>query len=176
MPRDLTPTGDIDESNVARIGEQDYLRLARYHLREGDVLVARRGEIGRRGVVTAHESGWVCGTGSLIIRPGNLLDPKFLSYAFETAAVRVWLDAHAIGTTMKNLSSQILSGMPVMTPPLAEQQQIAKILLQMDIKIKSELRLVDTLESVFASLLHHLMTGKVRVSELDAAFPTTGAH
>lgn len=44
-------------------------RLGNYVLQEGDIVVGRRGEIGRFAVVGSVESGWVCGTGSFFIRP-----------------------------------------------------------------------------------------------------------
>ena len=42
--------------------------LSAYKLRENDVLLGRRGEMGRTAYVTNKEAGWLCGTGSMIIR------------------------------------------------------------------------------------------------------------
>lgn len=50
----------VDKSTVIRLG--------RHRLREGDIVMARRGEIGRCAVVGPKEVGWLCGTGSLVIR------------------------------------------------------------------------------------------------------------
>lgn len=163
MPRDLTAQGKIVTDEIAYIGERDYQRLERYHLRPGDVLVARRGEIGRRGLVTPREDGWVCGTGCLRIRPGKLLDPYFLVQAFETTGLRDWLTAHAVGTTMLNLSARILSQMLILCPSLAEQHEIARILTTVDAKVAAEEARRDALDDLFHSLLHHLMTARVRV-------------
>jgi type I restriction enzyme, S subunit len=125
MPKDLSEQGKILTTSIACIGDKDFKRLDRYHLRPGDLLVARRGELGRRGVVTEQEAGWVCGTGCLRLRPGHLLDTRFLSYAFETSWLRDWLTSNAIGTTMANLSAQILERMPTLLPSTEEQKQIA---------------------------------------------------
>jgi type I restriction enzyme S subunit len=43
-------------------------RLANYVLAEGDIVVARRGEIGRCAVVGPNEVGWLCGTGGVASR------------------------------------------------------------------------------------------------------------
>ncbi len=113
MPKDLTPMGTINTDSVARIRKDDYQRLARYHLRTGDLLLGRRGEIGRRGLVTLNEDGWVCGSGCLRIRPGDALDPSFLSQAFELPSLRNWLATNAIGTTVANLSAEITERLPI---------------------------------------------------------------
>lgn len=166
MPKDLTPMGSIDEQFVAHINSSDYQRLTRYHLQLGDVLVARRGEIGRRGIVSERESGWVCGTGCLFIRPGELLDSAFLSYRFEIPTTREWLGENAIGTTMKNLSAQILGRLPIAVSSLAEQREIAGWLQAVDEKEMVEQQRIEALESFFTSLLHDLMTGKLRVADV----------
>jgi type I restriction enzyme S subunit len=73
MPKDLSQDGYIVRQGDARISAEDIQRLNRYRLKPGDLLVARRGEIGRRDLVTEEESGWVCGTGCLRVRPGSVL-------------------------------------------------------------------------------------------------------
>jgi len=168
MPKDLSSEGKIIAESTASIGLKDFQRLARYHLEAGDLLVARRGEIGRRGIVTEREAGWVCGSGSLRIRPGSLLHYLFLSQVFESIWVRNWLSSHAIGTTMANLSTQILSNLPLSLPPIHEQQKISQMLSSIDNKIESEENRKSTLQTLFKTMLHHLMTGKLRVKNLEA--------
>ncbi|MGI6379256.1 MAG: restriction endonuclease subunit S [Anaerolineae bacterium] len=48
-------------------------------------------------------------------------------------------------------------------PPLPEQRQIAAILDTVDRRIAAEEDRADALEALYRSLLHHLMTGRVRV-------------
>ena len=55
-------------------------------LRKGDIVYGRRGDIGRRALITAKEDGWICGTGCLRISLGDtLLDPLFLYYFLGSA-------------------------------------------------------------------------------------------
>ncbi len=166
MPKDLSSSGKILTESVARIGSNDYVRLSRYHLVEGDLLVGRRGEIGRRGLVTANESGWVCGSGCLRIRPGTLIDSHFLAHAFEANWLRDWLITNAIGTTMANLSAEIISRLPITLLPLAEQREIARILATVDKKIEAEEKRQAALQALFKTMLQKLMTGQIRVTNL----------
>jgi type I restriction enzyme S subunit len=167
MPKDLGPSGEIKPDTIAYIGNDDYIRLQRYHLIEGDIVVARRGELGRRGLVTIKEDGWVCGTGSLRIRPGKKLLPTYLNQSFETSWLRDWLSAHAVGTTMANLSSTILSELPVLVPSMNQQKLVAEYLSTTQAKIDSEMGQKAALDDLFNSLLQNLMTGKVRIKSYD---------
>lgn len=175
MPKDLSPEGRIVTSGVARIGAHDYQRLARYHLKEGDLLAARRGELGRRGLVEQEESGWVCGTGCLIIRPGRLLHSGFLAHAFGTSWLRDWLAGHAVGTTMANLSAEILARLPLAVPPLDEQAEVARMLSDTDLKLEAEQARKRALDTLFTTLLHELMTARIRVDHLGIPEPAGGA-
>jgi len=53
-------------------------RLSSFRLRAGDIVMGRRGEMGRCALVTDREAGWLCGTGSLILRPSPLMFGPFL--------------------------------------------------------------------------------------------------
>ena len=103
-------------------------RLSNYVLEEGDVVVARRGEIGRCAVVGANEKGWVCGTGSFFIRPLSTLDSQFLAHLIRSNGYRERLEELSTGTTMKNLSNTALGDLAISVPPRPEQQRIVGIL------------------------------------------------
>jgi len=165
MPKNLTANAKIDRHGIAEISEKDSKRLERYRLKTGDLLVGRRGELGRRGLVTDVEDGWVCGSGCLRVRCGTLLDVLFLSYSFEEKFIREWLSLNAIGTTMANLSTEILSRLPLKVPPVAEQSQIADILQNIDCKQTAEERKAKSQTILFNSLLSRLMTGQLRVGD-----------
>jgi len=51
-------------------------------------------------------------------------------------------------------------------PPLPIQQKIASILSAIDAKIEAEENKKKALEELFKSLLHNLMTAKIRVNKL----------
>ena len=47
------------------VGVATLNRLSTFKLKAGDIVMGRRGEMGRCAVVTDREAGWLCGTGSL---------------------------------------------------------------------------------------------------------------
>jgi len=103
-------------------------RLGSYVLQEHDIVVGRRGEIGRCAVVGAAEAGWVCGTGSFFIRPLPSVNSQFLAHLLRSSTYREKLEQLSTGTTMKNLSNSSLGNLMVSLPPFSEQQRIVAIL------------------------------------------------
>ena len=137
--------GRIEAQGIARVAEADAMRLARHRLKAGDIVYSRRGDITRRGLVRQEETGWLCGTGCLLVRPGRGVDPSWLSYWLATPWVHGWLRGHAVGATMPNLNTSILSDLPVELPSLEEQRRIASVLSALDDLIDSNRRLQKTL-------------------------------
>jgi len=62
-------------------------------------------------------------------------------------------------------------------PPLDEQRQIARILQTVDRKIETEEARKEALNDLFRSLLHHLMTAKIRLpADFIARFEEVSNH
>ena len=145
MPQNI---GDnvIDDSGIARITESDAERLSKYRLRPGDIVYSRRGDVEKRALVRQANDGWLCGTGCLRVSFGENSphDPAFISYLLGTADSREWIVRHAVGATMPNLNTAILSGVPVSVPEPAEQRAIAEVLGALDDKIAANTKLIET--------------------------------
>jgi type I restriction enzyme, S subunit len=107
-------------------------QLANYRMVQGDVVLARRGEMGRCAVVGGAEHGFLCGTGSLIVRPGPLLSPNFLSLLLSSPNMVRTMERASLGLTMPNLNRTIVANIEFALPPLDEQRRIAAILNHAD--------------------------------------------
>ncbi|MET9009443.1 hypothetical protein ABZX74_00625 [Streptomyces olivaceoviridis] len=125
-PANITPAGLVADNRVT-VSDKVRARLERHVLHAGDVVFGRRGELGRAGIVTEAQEGWVCGTGSLRVRfAKGAFHPGYLRRYLEIPAVRHYFQLQAIGSTMPNLNSSILLNMPLLLPSLAEQAEIAQ--------------------------------------------------
>jgi type I restriction enzyme, S subunit len=108
------------------VDEATASRLRQHELYEGDIIFARRGEMGRCALVTKVEAGWLCGTGSLRIRPNlDLVYPAFLNTFLSTSGIREWLLLEAVGATMDNLNTTILGRLPVLVPTIDDQRAVS---------------------------------------------------
>ncbi|MEU2063005.1 N-6 DNA methylase [Streptomyces sp. NPDC013455] len=132
MPKDLTGSG-FSTANIRRISERQASELERFHLRPGDVVLARRGELGRAAVVREEQNGWVCGTGCFLLRPPAGLDADYFAAYLRGPEARTWLEAHSTGSMkMKTISLDVLRRLPVPLPSLAAQRAIADTMKRLD--------------------------------------------
>jgi type I restriction enzyme S subunit len=158
----------INHEDVPRVSPETATRLERHRLEVGDILFARRGEIGRHGMVTEKEEGWLCGTGCFLARVRRKdIDNRFLSYLFSTSGCIAWLNSHAAGAIMPNLNNTVLRSMPVFFPKLEIQTEIANCLDATKQKMAIHQRKHAALTALFRTLLHQLMTAQLRVHGLE---------
>lgn len=154
MPKDMVG-GRIDTSSIARIDDVTRERLSAHILRSGDIVLGRRGEIGRRAWVSDHESGWLCGTGSMriSIRDSHEVVPRFLYYFLELPSTVGWLQGHSVGATMSNLSAGVVQQLPVAYPSVDAQRMIVSALDALEKLIENNQQRVEILEEA-ARLLY----------------------
>ena len=154
--------GKIEANFSYSIKEEKRNSLPNYILEEGDVIMGRRGEMGRCGFVTNKEKGWFCGTGSLYFRPlKEKLNSRFLFYYLTSQPIKKYLNDNAGGTTMANLNLKIVNEIPISLPSLKEQQQIVEIL-------ESKLTVCDKIEETISQSL--LQAEALKQSILKKAF------
>jgi type I restriction enzyme, S subunit len=102
-------------------------RLSVHKLQLGDIVFARRGEMGRCGLVTPKEIGWLCGSGSLRARPRqDILKPEYLVLVMLNTFASKCLSLMSVGTTMDNLNTEIIGALQIPVPPLKDQEEICK--------------------------------------------------
>lgn len=143
----------IDSVEIKKIKETDARRLKKYRVEEGDIVYARRGNIGSHAFIKTDQRGWLCGTGCLLARVKNdRILPEYISFYLLQKNVTNWILRHAVGTTMANLNTTILSKLPVIIPPLSEQKTIASILGALDDKIEHNNKMNETLETMARAL------------------------
>lgn len=122
--------GAIRPDENLTIDDDKYESLAAYHLLPGDAVLGRRGEIGRCAVVKTD--GLICGTGSMIIRPGQKVRSDYLQRVVSFPSFSHTLEANAVGVTMKNLNAKIVGSAEVFLPDLKDQDAFITLVSQID--------------------------------------------
>jgi len=98
----------------------------------------------------------------------NNLHLKFLYNFIKIPEVRRNLSSKMEGTTgRQRLPRHVIENLIIPIPPLLEQHKIASILSTIDQKIESEENKKKALDELFKSMLHNLMTAKIRVNHLN---------
>ena len=146
--------GGIVEKGIARIDQSDVDRLSQHKLQLGDIVFSRRGDVTKNALIRGREVGWFCGTGCLKVRLGDekIATAKFISHCLRLPDIKEWLMRHAVGATMPNLNTGILSAVPINLPPLKTQREIAGMLDALDDRITLLRETNATLEAIAQAL------------------------
>lgn len=159
--------------NLTSIDSMDFTdkEVSQLNLIPNDLLVCEGGDIGRTAIWRGELD--VCCYQNHLHRLRTSRDdvhPLFYMYWMQTAYLLLGLyGGTGNKTTIPNLSQSRLKSLVLPLPPISEQQEIAHMLSRVDTKIEAEEKRKASLQTLFKTMLSHLMTGKVRVKDLEVA-------
>jgi type I restriction enzyme S subunit len=138
-------------------------RLSEFLLRSGDVVMARRGDMGRCAVVRPHQAGWLCGTGSLIVRSVGSAVPEFIQRILSSSDVIIAIENASVGSTMTNLNQHILRQVSIFLPDIPEQAAITAVLSDIDAELLALEQRRDKTLALKQGMMQELLTGRIRL-------------
>ncbi|ABH00799.1 type I restriction-modification system specificity subunit (plasmid) [Rhodococcus jostii RHA1] len=162
--------GRIEPDERVAVSASKASELGRHALRAGDVIAARRGELGRCAVVRAENTGFLCGTGSALIRlRETVADPEFLALVFSSRRNRDSLSLASVGATMDNLNADIIATLRIPMPPLPEQRRIVESVAEATTKIDTLITetesFIDLAKERRSALITAAVTGQIDVRD-----------
>ena len=122
--------GKILSDDKLTISDEKYEELSAYQLKTGDVVMGRRGEMGRCAVVPRE--GFLCGTGSILIRTKGEITADYIQKIISFPSFKKSIEDMAVGQTMPNLNVPIVSRFQIIKPPLEVQDRYYKFVAQVD--------------------------------------------
>jgi restriction endonuclease S subunit/predicted ATPase len=163
--------GHITPTSEMTISEEKAEKLQEYLLQEGDIILARRGVMGRCAVVGIKEKGWLCGSGSMIIRTTDRILPEYLQIFLSSPSVVKVLEENAVGSTMVNLNQRILLDLTIPVPSIAMQELIIRqvnVLFSYRDRLESLHRTAcDQIERLIPALLDKAFRGELVTQDLN---------
>ena len=145
--------------------------ISRYIISSDDVYISIAGTIGRVGQVPAVLSGAnLTENAARVTLKANGVDARFLMYALASNTCQTQIVQLTATNAQPKLALVRIEQIQLPIPPSSdEQREIIAILDVMDRKKDLHRRKRAVLDELFKALLHKLMTGEVRVGELDLA-------
>ena len=159
-PKNIISSQIVVDLNKS-ITRMKYDTLPNYHLSEGDVILGRRGQMGRAAYVGASENGFFCGTGSLFLRPKNRVNGKYLAYVLGSTFSEDYFDRNALGVTMKNLNKTIVSECCVVWPDDGVQSFFLERVDEIEGAIRAAKREESRVSNLFNALLQKAFKGEL---------------
>jgi type I restriction enzyme S subunit len=169
--------GHLDLSTIKTVKVR-VAEVARYRLEPGDVLMTEGGDLDKLGRGTLWE-GQIsdCLHQNHIFRvraDRSQLDPRFFSLVVESDIAKRYFNRVAKRTTnLASTNKTQVRAFPFPLPPLKEQEQIADVMGASKATLRALKSKCAVLEQLKKSLMHDLLTGRVRVD--PALFPQENA-
>ena len=126
-PKHIVQQHIVPQSKIS-ISEEKAEELSSYRLKANDIVLGRRGEMGRCAPISNREENLICGTGSMIIRLKKEYDAKLYSLILGSQATVTYLENSAVGSTLKNLNEKIVRKIPVPQFSNEEQHEIVRLI------------------------------------------------
>ena len=160
--------GKINKNEIDYfISKKDYEIInKRSKVDKYDILFSMIGTIGETALIIEVPDFAIKNVG-LFKTNGNYELAIYTFYWLQTANAKNYIDKNTSGTSQKYIKLVKLKNYPILFPPLPIQQKIASILSAIDSKIEAEENKKQALEELFKTLLHNLMTAKIRVNHLE---------
>jgi type I restriction enzyme S subunit len=144
-------------------------QLARHRLISGDLIVGRKGDLGRAALIRENQTGWICGSDCIALHSSSdHVRPEYLSYALRSGYIRSQLMARSLAATMPSLNEGTLLSLRMPRVPLAEQGQLVERLHSArgwTTRIVAKMgRQIDLLTERRQALITAAVTGQIDVS------------
>jgi len=134
------------------------------YLEKGSFVLTNSGTVGIPGFLAI--SGCIHdGYLALLDLKEQMIQKIFLYYYFEKS--KRYFEQIAPKGTQANLNTLLLKKMQIPLPSLSEQREIAEILHTIDQKIEIEQKKKALYEELFKTMLNKLMTGEIRVNNIN---------
>ena len=124
--------GKVIPIDKMQVSPETVKRLSSFKVAPNDIVIARRGDMGRCAVIQPAQKGWLCGTGSFILRIPAVLRSEFFAACLRSPYSVEIMSGNSIGNTMLNLNQMILKSILMPVPPCAEQNRIINAVFDTD--------------------------------------------
>ena len=162
--------GQIIGNNLqfVKIGEADFKK---FKVEKGDILFNRTNSLDLVGRTAIHdiEGNYVFASYLIRLRTDRKkLNPFFLNLYFNRDETQSRLKSIATrAVSQSNISATKLKGFPIPLPSTKEQAKIVTQTEAIETKLLLHRRKLESLRDLFRTLLHELMTAKIRVDAVE---------
>lgn len=168
FPMELLPDDELWANNY-ELRTEEQIRSGTY-LERGDLLIAKitpSFENGKQGIVEDIPTPFAYATTEVhTVHPARdeILNLEYLFHYLKKQSVRADIAGKMEGSTgRQRVPKAVIENYPLPLPPLSEQEEIAFVFRKVQEKVNMGKRRMNALEALFKSMLHQLMTGRIRV-------------
>lgn len=149
--------GYLNFNDMKYITPEKHSELLSGHLKEKDIVITVRGDIGKVGFATAEYEGANMNAQLALIRVNcDNINPRYIHQYMTTTEFYKEVLKRQTGTALKQLPIGNLKDIFLKLPTEVEQRKIASILCKLDNKIKKEQEKLELLNRYKIGFLQHM--------------------
>jgi len=159
----------IDMSDIRYLAEEDYRAIKSYIIESRDVYISIAGTTGLVGCIPTSLNGanLTENAARIVIVNEASLFRDYLMYFLASFPGQTQIATQTTKTSQPKLALSRIQKISLALPPFIKQKEIAAILYAIDAKIQAEENRKSALQTLFKTMLHLLMTGQLRVKDLQ---------
>jgi type I restriction enzyme S subunit len=163
--------GYVDLTDLDYVSEQKALELARFRVREGDLLFARQGATtGRNALADSRCDGFLINYHIIRVAvDAARCDPRFLSACFNSDLVQRQVGQNKQRGNRDGINTHQILGFQFPLPPISTQRRIADALEHVTGAADTHHHELVALRSTKSALMSVLITGELRVASDENA-------
>ncbi|WP_181063750.1 restriction endonuclease subunit S [Nocardia nova] len=157
-PSDITNGSEVDARTLRRLPDNDANRLARFTLRQDDIIMVRQGSLGRLTMVGPELAGALYNSSCARVRSDDRrVLPQYLFAYLSSSAVQEEILQRALQGTVPSINAALLGDLPVIVPPLETQEQVVAVIADVDELTLVHRATADRLDILKQALLDDLL-------------------
>jgi type I restriction enzyme, S subunit len=167
----LQNIGDGHFNNKYKIftTEEKANELISCNIYPGDIILSKMGDPVARGCFIPNSaSRFLMASDGIRLKVNNLkFDSSFLLQQINAPIFRKIAISHSTGSTRQRIGLDILRDLPILMPPLQEQEKIAAVLSAADAEISTLEKQLAAYKEQKRGLMQQLLTGRTRILGLE---------
>ncbi|MEU8343904.1 N-6 DNA methylase [Actinomadura meyerae] len=147
----------IDDEGVEYTTAEFAASVPQCRLRPGDVVAVRTGTIDRVALADDRHTGWLIGSGCVLLRPRGGILPSYLLHYLSHPQVVEWVRRSATSAVLPTISIRRIRELPVLLPPIERQREIVGLLDSLDEAIGAHDAIVGAAREMHTTALGALL-------------------
>lgn len=163
--------GIVDDNNYCNKETYDF--LSKSSLEAGDILIAKRGDIGKSYEVPKCDCPMTLAPNTYLLKTNKkVISNRFFHYFFMSDYGKEQLSINNKSTTIGAIYKDDVKNLKILLPPMDEQQAIASYLdsetSKIDTRIAKRRKQIELLQEYKQALITAAVTGKIDVREYNS--------
>ncbi|KPX02413.1 restriction endonuclease subunit S [Pseudomonas savastanoi] len=151
--------GFVDFKRECYLGSEELYKawMVQGDVKRHDLVFTMEAPLGNVAVIS-DDRKYILSQRVVLLRPNSKVQFQYLFQYLRGDAFTALLDSNSTGTTAKGIQQKRLVQLPVVVPPIAEQQKIAAVLTAVDDKLKVIARQIEATQALKQGLMQTLFS------------------